>query len=77
MGPALMPTLRSSTIERKHAGEKFLRERAALRDFLEDALVNQVEELRHDCECGDVALIQSPQQFGGVQRFQIDDAAIP
>src|SRR5581483_3095616 len=47
---------------------------AALFDFVKDALVNQVIELRHDCEGGDVALLQRLHQFGGVEGFEIEDA---
>ena len=66
--------LAQRAIERHHAGENLLRDRAALRDFLEDALVNQIVKLRHDGKRGDVALAQRSQQFGRVERFQIDDA---
>ena len=36
--------------------------------------MNQVEKLRHHGECRDVALAQSPHQFGGIESFEIDDA---
>ncbi len=36
--------------------------------------MNQIKELRHDGECSDIALVQRPQQFGSVQRFEIYDA---
>ena len=51
-----------------------LRDCATLRDFLEDAFVNQVIKLRDNRERGDVALAQSAQKFGGVKRFEIYNA---
>ena len=36
--------------------------------------MDQIVELRHDRERRDVALAQSAHEFGGVERFQIDDA---
>src|SRR5580765_6794987 len=62
------------TIQQYHDGKDLLRNRAALLDFLKDSLVDQVEELRHDGESGDVALLQRLQQFGSVESLQIDDA---
>ena len=35
--------------------------------------MDQIEELWHDAKGSDVALLQSAQQFGGVQCFQIDN----
>ncbi len=53
--------------------ENRLGDAAALADLFEDALVNQVEELRDDGECGDLPLLESAQEFGGVQCFEIHD----
>ena len=39
-----------------------------------NAVVDQVEELRYAAEDGYVALLERPQQFGGVERFDKDDA---
>ena len=69
-----MPTLRRVRLIVTRAAKDFLGERASLRDFLKDSLVDQIEELRHHGERGDVALAQGPQQFGRIQSFQINDA---
>src|ERR1039458_9271699 len=69
-GARVDPDFAQSAVERNHRGENFLRNRPPFRDLLKQTLVNQVEELRHDRECSDVALAQSPQQFSGVERFQ-------
>ena len=47
---------------------------ASLRDLLKKALVNQVEELRHDGKRRDIAFAQSPQQFCGIESLQVDDS---
>ena len=39
-----------------------------------NAVVDEVEELRYAAEDGDVALLQGAQEFGGVERFDEDDA---
>ncbi len=61
-----------AAIERHQGFQRPARHLAALGDFLEDALVNQVEKLRHHGKNRDLALVERAQQFGGVQRFQID-----
>ena len=45
MGPALIPILRSVRFSATIAAKIFCVSRAALRDFLEDALVNQVDKI--------------------------------
>ena len=62
-----------AAIERHQSLQRPARHFAALGDFLEDALVNQVEKLRHHGKNRDLALVERAQQFGSVQRFQIDD----
>ena len=74
MRPALMPTFRSVRLSSTIAAKIFCVTRAALLDLLEDALVNQIEKLRHDGESRDVALLQRLQQFGGVEGFQVYDS---
>ena len=61
-------------VERHQRAHQPQREFAAFVQFLENALVNQVEELGHHGKRGDVAFLQGAQQFGGVQRLQVDDA---
>ena len=51
-----------------------LGQRSAFLDLLKDALVNQIKELRHNGKGRDVALAQSPQEFGSVQSLQINYA---
>ena len=60
IGPGVDADFAQRAIERHHAGEDFLRERAALLDFLEDALVNQIVKLRHDGKSRDIALAAEP-----------------
>ena len=60
-------------VQHNHRAENLLRNRASFRDFLKKTFVNQIKKLRHYRERGDVALVQSPQQLGGIQRFQVDD----
>ena len=43
-------------IQRDHRAEHLPRNRAAFGNLLKQTLVNQVEKLRHDRECGDVTL---------------------
>ena len=72
--PRVHPDFSQSTVERNHAGKDFPGKCAALLDLLEDAFVNQVIKLRNDSKCGDVALAESSQQFGGVEGLKVDDA---
>ena len=61
-------------VERHQRPHQPQRELAALVQFFENAFVNQVEKLRHNAKGGDVAFLQSAQQFGGVERLQVDNA---
>ena len=72
--PALSPNLRRKPVHAHQVAQHRLGDSPALGDFFKDALVDQVEELRHHGEDGDLALLQRPQQFGGVQRFEVDHA---
>ena len=74
MRPALKPDLAQTAVERHQSLQRPARNFAALGYFLEDALVNQIEKLRHHGEDRDLTFVERPQQFGGVQCFQIDDA---
>ena len=42
--------------------------------FAGDALVDQIEELRHACERGHAAFRQRTQQLGRIDRFEEHDA---
>ena len=66
--------LTQTAVERHQGLQRPARNFAALGYFLEDALVNQVKELRHHCKDRDLPLVQRPQQLRGVQGLQIDDA---
>ncbi len=72
-GTRIDSNLAKRAVEPNHRGEKSLCNPASLRDLLKKPLMNQVEELRHDCERGDIALVQSAQEFGGVEGFKIDN----
>ena len=72
--PALKPDLAQTAIERHQSLQRPARNFAALGDFLEDALVNQVEKLRNHGENRDLTFVERAQQFRRVQRFQINDA---
>ncbi len=61
-------------VQRHQGAHQRQRELAAFMQFFENALVNQVKKLGHNAKHGDVAFLQSAQQFGGVERFEIDDA---
>src|SRR5712671_3575590 len=62
--------LAQPAVQRHKALEYFLRERPSLRDFLENALVDQVIKLWHHGKGRDIAFAQSPQKFCGVERLQ-------
>ncbi len=63
-----------AAIQRHQSLQRPPRHCAALGYLLEDALVNQVEKLRHHGKNRDLAFVERAQQFGGIQRFQIDDS---
>ena len=58
----------------KESAERLPCEQSARCRFLHDAFVDEIEELWDAAEERDVALAQSTQQLGGVERFQIHDA---
>ncbi len=66
------PHLTQTAVQCHQGFQRPARNFAALGYFLEDALVNQVEKLRHHGKNSDLPLVQRPQQFRGVQCFQID-----
>ena len=68
------PHLAQCPIDSHQTLKHLLRERPSLLDLLEDALVNQIKELRHHGEGGDIAFAQSSQKLGRVQSFQIHHA---
>jgi hypothetical protein len=47
---------------------------AAFVQFFENAFMDQVEKLGHHTKRSDVAFLQSAQQFGGVQGFEVHHA---
>ncbi len=51
--------LAQRAIESHQTLKHFLGESSSFFNFLEDALVNQIKELRHNGESGDVTLLQS------------------
>ena len=62
------------TVERHQRARQSQRDLATLVQLFDNFFVNQVVELGHHAKRGDVAFPQSAQQFGRVQRFEVDDA---
>src|SRR5205807_2824999 len=69
--PRVDSHLAQRAIQSHEALERFLRERSPLFNFLKDAFVNQIEELRHHGKGGDIPLLQGAQKLGRVQRLQV------
>ena len=63
-----------TVIEGHETLKHFPRERSSFFDLLEYPLVNQIKELRHHGEGGNVPLAQSAQKLGRVQSLQVDHA---
>ena len=72
--PRVDSHLAQRAIQSHEALERFLRERSPLFNFLKDAFVNQIEELRHHGKGGDIPLLQGAQKLGRVQRLQVHHA---
>ena len=58
-----------TTIERHQYLQTQTRHAAAFGYFFKDAFVDQIKELGHDSKDSDLALVQCPEQFRGVQCF--------
>ena len=56
-----------------HGAKQGTYDRALLLHFFLDAIENEIEELRHAGEDGDVAFLQGAKQFAGVHRLEVDD----
>ena len=70
----LTPNPPQRQVGRQQAAEGRAGKPAAFLHLSRDALVDQVEELRHAHEDGDVPLGQALEQLGGVERLEVDDA---
>ena len=73
--PRLKPSFLRCGAEGEQDAEDLLREASFFGDLAEDALVDEVEELRDAAEDGDAALAQGESQLLGVERIEKDDLA--
>src|SRR6266446_1484667 len=78
-----LPEENSSSVESKPAQHSIQRHQTAhgelhdfatLRNFFEDAFVNEIEKLRDYGERRNLPLAEGAQQVVGIQSFQINDA---
>ena len=58
----------------QHCFEERTNKRALLLHLFLNAIEDEVKELWHAGEDGDIALLQGPEQIASVERFEIDDA---
>ena len=63
-----------AAIERHQCLQRPARHLAAFGNFFEYPLVNEIEKLRHHGKNRDLSFVERPQQFCGIQRFQIDNS---
>ena len=72
-GPRIPSESSADACDRHHRSHGPTRESSALRNFLENALVDQVKKLRHHRERCDFPLCQCTKELRRIQSFEIND----